>query len=130
MTDEGEAALKGYPDPEEFMRRVGQLYRKWKAAQPDLDEAPDEAVAETAATTLEEAEELAWTEIEKYLRNIQPYELQALVAALLKAMDYHVCGSRLRAPTKELTFWPIPTHSEQKSSNQSPGEAPIRRNQR
>jgi hypothetical protein len=41
------------------MRRAGQLYRKWKAAQPDSDEAPDDAVAETAATTLEEAEELA-----------------------------------------------------------------------
>lgn len=100
LTDEGEAALKGYPDPEEFMRRVGQLYRKWKAAQPDLDEAPDEAVAETAATTLEEAEELAWTEIEKYLRNIQPYELQALVAALLKAMDYHVSWVSPPGPDK------------------------------
>ena len=100
LTDEGRAALKGYPDPEEFMRRVGQLYRKWKAAQPGLDEAPDEAVAETAATTLEEAEELAWTEIEKYLRNIQPYELQALVAALLKAMDYHVSWVSPPGPDK------------------------------
>lgn len=42
-----------------------------------------------ASSTLEEAEETAWNEIEEYLKAINPYDLQKLVAALLRAMGYH-----------------------------------------
>lgn len=93
VTPEGEAALLKYTDPEMFTRAAGQLYKKWKSAQPDpadseVDE--DEAAEASATITLEEAEEMAWAEIETYLAAIPPYDFQELVAALLKAMGYHV----------------------------------------
>lgn len=40
--------------------------------------------------TFEQAEEQAWSEIEQYLRAMNPYDLQELVASLLRAMGYHV----------------------------------------
>jgi restriction system protein len=45
---------------------------------------------ETATTGLEEAEESAWSEIRDHLSRMPPYDFQDLVAALLKAMGYHV----------------------------------------
>lgn len=92
LTPAGEDALKAYPDPEQFTRAGGRLYRKWKKAQPHASEDEgDEDEAESSATiTLEQAEEMAWTEIEAYLAAMPPYDFQELVAALLKAMGYHV----------------------------------------
>ena len=92
LTEEGKNALKQYRDPEELARKAAELYKKWRSTQPEalLDADDTEVEHESAATTLEEAEELAWGEIEKYLRNMNPYDLQNLVAALLKAMGYHV----------------------------------------
>ena len=40
--------------------------------------------------TYEEAEEQAWAEISAYLRAMNPYEFQDLVADLLRAMSYHL----------------------------------------
>ncbi len=93
LTPEGEAALQAHPDPEQFQRAAVQLYNKWRKAQPEPvgDGNEDDEVAESSATiTLEEAEEMAWTEIEAYLAGMPPYEFQELVAALLTAMGYHV----------------------------------------
>jgi restriction system protein len=39
---------------------------------------------------LEEAREDSWSEITAYLAAMNPYDLQHLVAALLKAMGYYV----------------------------------------
>jgi len=100
LTDEGKTAYNGYKDPEQFARRASELYRVWKAGQPDSLEEGGEAPAESAATTLEEAEELAWSEIEKYLKNMNPYDLQNLVAALLKAMGYYVSWVSPPGPDK------------------------------
>jgi restriction system protein len=92
LTPEGEAALHAYPDPEQFTKAGGQLYKKWKSAQPDTVEDEDESdeVEGSATITLEEAEEMAWAEIEAYLAAMPPYDFQELVGALLKAMGYHV----------------------------------------
>ncbi|HEY3704686.1 MAG TPA: restriction endonuclease [Terracidiphilus sp.] len=87
---DGKLAFKQYSDPEQFMKRARELYYVWKSAQPDGDELLEDEVSESVHTTLEEAEELAWTEIEKYMQNIQPFDLQTLVAALLKGMGYLV----------------------------------------
>jgi restriction system protein len=72
-----------------------QLYQIWKAGQPDVEvrapQEPSEAITEKdASVTFEEAEEQAWSEIEQYLRAMNPYEFQELVADLLRAMGYHV----------------------------------------
>jgi restriction system protein len=59
----------------------------------------DEAVEQTTAT-YEEAEEHAWTEVENYLRGMNPYDFQRLVAALLRAMGYHISWISPPGPDK------------------------------
>jgi restriction system protein len=100
LTEDGKDALSKYPNPEELIKAAGRLYLKWKAAQPDSVEDAEENGTGTASTALEEAEEAAWAEIEKYLKNINPYDLQSLVAALLKAMAYHVSWVSPPGPDK------------------------------
>ena len=90
LTPDGDAALVAHVNPEAFVNAAGQLYRKWKSAQPEV-EADDEDLEESSATiTLEQAEENAWNEIESFLSEMPPYDMQELVGALLKAMGYHV----------------------------------------
>ena len=92
VSTEGAQAFQQQPDPEVFYRRAVQLNWKWKKAQPapELDEGDEEAVEKSATITLEQAEEMAWAEIEAHLAAMHPYEFQELVASLLKAMGYHV----------------------------------------
>src|SRR5208337_408679 len=87
LTEDGKRALETYKDPEMFSQKAAELYHKWRSAQPKASEDIEEdAAAEEPRATFEEAEELAWTEIETYLRNMNPYDFQKLVAALLRAM--------------------------------------------
>ncbi|HEX2418477.1 MAG TPA: winged helix-turn-helix domain-containing protein, partial [Micromonosporaceae bacterium] len=92
VTEEGQQAYEKYVDPGVFIREAVQRYQAWKRSQPQADDLDDLGVDETADTLsiLEEAEESAWSEISAYLMAMNPYEFQDLVAALLKAMDYHV----------------------------------------
>lgn len=93
ITDAGRTAFTKYLDPERFLRTALGEYRAWKKAQPSADpeEELEEGEPETAAgVTLEQAEEQAWSEIERYLSAMPPYDFQNLVAALLGAMGYHV----------------------------------------
>ena len=50
---------------------------------------PD-TTAKSVSVTYEEAEEQAWAEISAYLRAMNPYDFQELVADLLRAMSHHV----------------------------------------
>ena len=74
------------------MAEADRLYRQWRRHTPldaaTIEEPSDEAVE--AVGLLEEAREDAWGEISAYLAAMNPYDLQHLVAALLKAMGYHV----------------------------------------
>ena len=90
LTDEGARAYRELTEPEAFEREARRLYKKWKDQQPEADpeEPEDDEVA--AATTLEEAEEAAWSGIEDYLSEINPFEFQDLVAGLLRGMGYHI----------------------------------------
>ena len=91
VTEEGRRALAQFKDPEVFQRKAGQLYREWAASQPEAVSVVDvEEGTPTASSTLEEAEETAWTEIQQYLQKLNPYDFQELVAALLRAMGYYV----------------------------------------
>jgi len=89
ITETGTEALNTFKEPEGFYREATRLYRKWRQSQPeeDMDESAHDAAA---SITLEEAEEQAWREIATYLENIDPYDLQDLVASLLEAMGYYV----------------------------------------
>jgi restriction system protein len=100
LTEEGKKAYESYKDPELFQRKADELYKKWEATQPGSVVGEEEDPSDSATTTLEEAEELAWSEIEKYLRGMNPYDLQALVAALLRAMGYHVTWVAPPGPDK------------------------------
>lgn len=51
-------------------------------------------------TDLEGAEQLAKQEIGKHLRSMNPYDVQTLVAALLRAMGYHISWISPPGPDK------------------------------
>lgn len=99
ITEECRKAYLELPDPEAFYQRACKLDAEWRAAQPDADVAatagtglgtePD-TTAEAVSVTYEEAEEQAWAEISAYLRAMDPYDFQDLVADLLRAMSHHV----------------------------------------
>jgi restriction system protein len=96
LSDDGRAAYATFQDPLALSREWTRLYREWKKSQPeppggdedgeDVGDGDDEA----ETSTLEEAEESAWAEIRDHLSRMPPYDFQDLVAALLKAMGYHV----------------------------------------
>ena len=87
ITDQGIEAYRRYTDPEKFYREAVRLYKEWKAEQ-DAGEVSEDTPG--AASTLEEAEENAWTEIQGHMSEMPPYDFQNLVAALLRAMGYFV----------------------------------------
>jgi restriction system protein len=99
LAEEGKKAYESIQDPEKFVREGRRLYRQWAESRPDTvpeveDEGPD------ATSTIEEAEESAWSEIENYMQKMPPYDFQNLVAALLRAMGYHVSWIAPPGPDK------------------------------
>jgi restriction system protein len=98
ITEPGIAALSNFPDPERLIRESIRLYGEWKAAQGGPNEAEDQVPeasvppegTNAAPPVFEDAEGAAWDEIEAYVANMDPYDFQRLVAALLSAMGYHV----------------------------------------
>jgi restriction system protein len=97
ITEQGKKAFAdpALLDPEAFYRQAVKLYGEWKAGQPgrepeDQDELEDANASKAATITFEQAEEQAWGEIEQYLREMNPYDFQELVACLLRAMGHHV----------------------------------------
>ena len=109
VTEEGKKAYKQIKDPAQFAKEATRLYYEWRANRPesltDVDEGTPEAAATIekaadVASTLEEAEENAWLEIEHYVQGMHPYDFQKLVAALLRAMGYHVSWIAPPGPDK------------------------------
>ena len=91
LTPDGEAALKH--TPEELHEIAQAAYRKWRKESRNDDSPTDDneefEEAKETIINLEELEEQALTGIREYIRKKNPYEFQDLVAALLRAMDYH-----------------------------------------
>jgi len=102
LTEDGKKALETYQNPEAFAQKAAELYSQWKRAQPSPSEpiVEEDEAAERATTTFEEAEEQAWAEVEDYLRSMNPYDFQNLVAALLRAMGYYVSWISPPGPDK------------------------------
>jgi restriction system protein len=99
ITEDGIQAYQKFKDPLEFRREAGRLYHQWKDNRPKEESESEDDSADAVeildkdanvAGTYEEAEETAWTEIEQYVQIMKPYDLQKLVAALLRAMGYYV----------------------------------------
>jgi restriction system protein len=97
VTEEGKQALARFPDPTKFRAEGGRIYRAWKKsrdtdsqAEPISGVDDDDIEIEGArAVTFEQAGEQAWSDIERYLATMDPYDLQRLVADLLVGMGYH-----------------------------------------
>lgn len=97
VTAEGQKAHQSLTEPEAFYKRAVQLYAEWKKGTEgkagDSAAVPDQSgvvAVSTATITFDQAEEKAWADIEQHLTTMPPYEFQDLVAALLRAMGYHV----------------------------------------
>lgn len=90
LTPEGEKALS--MSAEEMHQVAQAAYHQWKKDR-DLKAKPDDeeefSEAKETLLNLEELEDRALTGIREYIRKKNPYEFQDLVAALLRAMDYH-----------------------------------------
>jgi restriction system protein len=92
LTEEGRRAYEQFPDPAAFFLEARRLYRAWRAEQPEPETEVDDVEQEIVERvgTLEEADETAWEQIRQHLVRMPPYDFQNLVAALLRAMGYHV----------------------------------------
>ena len=91
LTPEGEAALK--KTPEEVMNIANDAYHAWKKAR-DIEDNPDEEPTDNTAESdnsmkLEQLESDAREGIKAFIASKDPYEFQDMVAALLRAMEYH-----------------------------------------
>lgn len=90
LTPDGEAALK--EDPEKVQLRAQAAYRAWRKENAVTESSEDDATieeAKEAILNLEELEDRALTGIKEFIRKKNPYDFQDMVAALLRAMDYH-----------------------------------------
>ena len=95
ITEEGKAAYEKHRDPEDFYRAAIKLYNEWLAQRNTAQEVSQEDDGEKEPVkevqiTFDQAEEQAWSEIEQYLKTMPWADFQDLVAALLRAVGYHV----------------------------------------
>lgn len=91
ITPEGEKALK--KPAEEVMRLANEAYEEWRKLNPKETTPETEPTGETAendnSMKLDELESEAREGIRQFIIAKSPYEFQDMVAALLRAMDYH-----------------------------------------
>jgi len=92
LTPEGEAILK--KTPEEVMNIANDAYHEWRRLNPKKEEGPDEEPNDETAEkdnsmNLDLLESNAREGIRQFIAAKSPYEFQDMVAALLRAMDYH-----------------------------------------
>lgn len=91
LTAEGKQALKS--SPLQFVQDAKRLYRDWQIKNPrqessvtDSDESEERIEREAS---YQQAVSAARNEIREYMRALNPYEFQDLVAALLHGMGYY-----------------------------------------
>lgn len=87
ITEAGRQACRRFPNAQELYREALRLFEESRQNAP------------SAQMTLEESEEKAWEQIEKFLQDTQPLRIQTLAADLLKAMGYHIAW--ISPPEKE-----------------------------
>ena len=91
ITPEGEKIMK--KTPEEVMNIANDAYHEWRRLNPKDDSPEEEPNDETAekdnTMNLDLLESDAREGIRQFIVSKSPYEFQDMVAALLRAMDYH-----------------------------------------
>ncbi|PSR20232.1 MAG: restriction endonuclease [Sulfobacillus acidophilus] len=94
LTDAGRSAYHQFTDPAALKREANRLYKQWHATSTGDDSNGESTETDQdmpdPSSIVEEAEETAWAQIEDYLRHLNPYDFQNLVAALLRSMGYFV----------------------------------------
>lgn len=90
ITEEGRKALDRYKTADEIYLAVKSLYGEWKASRPDETEGSEDNQDIQARASIEEAEEEAFAIIAQHMGEMDPYDFQELVGALLRAMGYFV----------------------------------------
>lgn len=98
VTDAGQKAYSQFTDPEVFYKEACRLYDQWKQSRDTIS--VDQTVnlegiisddnADGLSIALEEAQDQAWAQIEKFLKATDPFEFQDIVADLLRGMGYYV----------------------------------------
>ncbi len=78
ITDEGRQACRKFLNARELYKEALRLFEESRQGAP------------TYTMVIEEAEEKAWEQIHRHLLETQRMEFRALVAELLRAMDYHI----------------------------------------
>jgi restriction system protein len=105
VTTDGLAALSAFPDPEGFWKQALSSYLAWKkdAAVDAADEdASDQEVSE--ATSLEDAEDEARSEILEYIGKMPPMDFQTACAKLVAALGHRVAWISPPGPDGGLDF--------------------------
>ena len=77
ITQDGYDACSRFTNVQDFYQEALRLYNERRRAIPEN------------MMTLEIAQEAAWAQIKKHLYNLSPNELQAMLAELLRAMEYY-----------------------------------------
>ena len=87
ITEAGREACRQFPNAQELYKEALRLFEEVKQGAP------------AAAMVVEEAEEKAWEQVQKYLVETRRLEFRTLIAELLQAMGYHVAW--IAPPEKE-----------------------------
>lgn len=90
LTDEGRVAAE-LPQ-EDLWRESVKAWNKWKAENRKDDNAEtqfNDSIDDSSETSFEQASELAQSSIRNHIFEMDGYEFQDLVAALLRGMGYH-----------------------------------------
>ena len=87
ITEAGREACRKFPNAQELYKEALRLFEEVKEGAP------------AAAMVVEEAEEKAWEQVQKYLLDTRRLEFRTLIAELLQAMGYHVAW--IAPPEKE-----------------------------
>jgi len=94
LTDEGEKAMNN--GPVKLLETASQLYKHWaednKQKKTKGEEEPTELEldkSQTIKASIDSLREEAKAGIKEFIRIKNPYEFQDMVAALLRAMNYH-----------------------------------------
>jgi restriction system protein len=77
ISQDGFDACSGFANVQDFYQEALRLYNERRRSIPEN------------MMTMEVAQEAAWAQIKKHLYNLSPIELQAMLAEILRAMEYY-----------------------------------------
>lgn len=87
ITEEGKKKLE--LDPEKFIEEAEKKYWEWANSRQLIRNEEHDEVQEPIATSYEQAQAAAREEIKDFIKKLNPYDFQDLVAALFRGMGYY-----------------------------------------